>query len=162
MSFFTLSDNTVALPADTFKETAIEPIPSNTNAPAIIEGAEWKEYEGDNYINLTWAIVDGEYKGRKVFQKLRVEDASPQKRDRALKMLSAIDSNCGGYLRQLGAKPSDIDLKMRLSNKPMTIKVEIWEINDKSGNWVSAIAPINAIQQTEPAPATIIEDDIPF
>ena len=45
---------------------------------------------------------------------------------------------------------------MSLIGKPVAIKVQVWEINDKSGNWISAVSPAKAQapQQAPIAPQT--------
>ena len=56
-------------------------------------------------------------------------------------MLMAIDANCGGKLAKLRDTPQDEDLMMSLIGKPVAIKVQVWDINGKTGNWISAVAP---------------------
>jgi len=62
--------------------------------------------------------------------------------------------------------PTDAEL-FTLLNKPMLIKVMVWEFNDKSGNWISKVSPRS--QQSAPAPvaqpAPVQQDyseDMPF
>jgi hypothetical protein len=84
------------------------PIPGETSVLAAIDEAKWdKTQDGDRFISLRWNVLaPDDYKGRKVFQKLWVLDADPRakadkvaaKRDKAKKMLGAIDTNCGGKL----------------------------------------------------------------
>lgn len=118
----------------------IKPIPNNTALIAAIEEAKWDSYEGDNYISLKWRVMrPSEYANRVLFQKLHVFD--PKKGDKAKQMLMAIDANCGGKLAKLRDTPQDEDLMMSLVGKPVAIKVQVWEINGKTGNWISAVAP---------------------
>ena len=118
----------------------IKPIPNNTALIAAIEEAKWDSYEGDNYISLKWRVMrPAEYANRVLFQKLKV--FSPKQGDKAKQMLMAIDANCGGKLARLKDAPEDHDLMTALIGKPMAAKVQVWEINDKSGNWISAVAP---------------------
>lgn len=146
MSFWTTSDNTAINADGKFELGGGEPIPANTSALAIIDEAKWDNYEGDYYISLRWSILQPDaYKGRKLFQKLRVESADGKKKDKALRMLAAIDANAGGKLMASGQKPTDVDLMQHLVNKPMVVKIQIWETDDgKKGNWVSAVSPRNA------------------
>src|SRR5690606_38171870 len=124
---------------------------------------------------------------RVVFQKLWVKDPEPnalkkgaekadQKRDKALRMLAAIDANAGGKLARKGTEPSDDELMLALANKPMVITVKTWEMDTKDGkkegNWVAAVSPKTkelklgkaAEPKREPVRAgTPLEDDeIPF
>jgi hypothetical protein len=123
--------------------TDLAPIPKGTLLKAMPTEAKWSEYEGQRFINIRWDVIDGEYKKRIVFQKLRVGDSDSAKRDRAIDMLAAIDMNAtGGKLMGLGREPSDIDLMSNLCNKPMIIRVQIWETEDKtkSGNWIDSVS----------------------
>jgi hypothetical protein len=158
MSFFTLSSGSQVETQDTFDMGGgdITPIPTNTQVKAYCEEAAWSEYQGDRYINLKWEVIEGEYKSRKIFQKIKVCDTDSKKRDKALTMLSAIDTNTGGGLMRLGQEPNDMDLQTNLCNKPMALKIMVWALEDaqtgekKTGNWIGAVAPLNRAQ-TQPA-----------
>ena len=149
MSFWNLSDNTQITneeKAGTFESGGgdFEPIPAGTQLKACIDDAAWDDYEGSYFINLTWSVLEGEFENRKVFQKVRVRDNDPKKRDKALRMLAAIDANAGGKLMESGAEPDDNALQSSLVNKPMIIKVGVREMNDRKGNWVQKVAPISS------------------
>ena len=150
MNFFTTSDNKAIENQTTFDMGGgdFEPMPNNTQLKAIIEEAKWDEYDDQKYISLKWVCIDGEFKARKVFQKIRVLDSDPKKSDKAKAMLAAIDSNAGGALMTAGVMPDDMSLSLNLMNKPMAIILAVWEIDDKKGNWVKAVATLN-----NPAPA---------
>lgn len=140
------------------------PIPGETSVLAAIDEAKWdKTQDGDRFISLRWNVLaPDDYKGRKVFQKLWVLDADPRakadkvaaKRDKAKKMLGAIDTNCGGKLLAKGVMPTDESLTACLTQKPMVTKVMIWEMRDKMtgdmarGNWIGAVAPKSAPQSS--------------
>ena len=118
----------------------IKPIPNNTALIAAIEEAKWSEYQGEHYINLKWRVMrPAEYANRVLFQKLKV--FSPKQGDKAKQMLAAIDANAGGKLSKLHDTPEDMDLMTALVGKAMAVKVQIWEIDGKTGNWISAVAP---------------------
>ncbi len=118
----------------------IKPIPNNTALIAAIEEAKWAEYDGEHYINLKWRVMrPADYANRVIFQKLKV--FSEKQGDKAKQMLAAIDANCGGKLAKLNDAPEDMHLMTALIGKPMAAKVQVWEINDKSGNWISAVSP---------------------
>lgn len=152
MSFFSTSDNQPIVSTGEFEsQTNLEPIPAGTTVTCSIEEAVWDEYQGEWTIKLTWVVLDGEYKNRKIFHKLRVEDADAAKADKAKKMLAAIDTNCGGTLQRAGGKPNDNDLAA-LTNRPMNIRLMVWDIDGKSGNWVSAVGSANGAKQTPQAP----------
>ncbi len=169
MSFWNLSDNTSA--GETGKSFEMgggdmEPIPANTSVLAAPDEAKLDNYEGEEYISLRWTILaPKEYANRKVFQKIRVFDPDTKKSDKAKRMLAAIDSNAGGQLIASGQEPTDALLTKCLVNKPMLLKLQVWEMNDKKGNWVAAVSPRAATNDT-PAPATKaaadIGDNVPF
>ena len=162
MSFFSTSDGqqiTSTGVAD--MSESMEPIPAKTRLLATIDEAKWDQYEGQHYISLRWAVIDpSQYKNRKIFHKLKVEDVDSGKRDKALRMLAAIDANAGGKLQAAGIKPTSELMMMHLSSRPMFIEVEVWEMNGKSGNWVSKVAPRAAVAPQAPAADNF--DDIPF
>jgi len=142
MSFWQKQDGSQIESTTTFEAGGgdIQPIPNNTALIAAIEEAKWAEYEGEHYINLKWRVMrPAEYANRVLFQKLKV--FSPKQGDKAKQMLAAIDANCGGKLAKLKDAPEDMDLMTALVGKPMAVKVQIWDINGKTGNWISAVAP---------------------
>jgi hypothetical protein len=139
-------------------------IPENTTCLAMITEANIANYEGNEYINLAWTVNKPDaYKNRKVFQKVRIFDAETKKRDKALNMLAAIDKNAGGKLSKSDSAPTNETL-LHLMQKPMLIKVMVWEINDKTGNWIAAVSPRSVEEPVQVAQAQveIIDDDIPF
>lgn len=144
MSFWNLSDNSALQSDGQFEMGGGEPIPANTALKVMITEASWDEYQGDRHIKIRWDVIDGEYKNRVVFQKVRVMEPDPKKRDRAIKMLAAIDANAGGKLMALGREPTDMELASSLLNRPMWIKVQVWEMDGKAGNWVSAVSGGNS------------------
>ena len=166
MSFWQTSEGKSA--TDTtgkFEAGSVALIPENTTCLAMITEANIAEYQGDEYINLAWTVNKPDaYKNRKVFQKVRVFDADTKKRDKALNMLAAIDKNAGGVLAQFNAAPTNVTL-LQIMNKPMLIKVMVWELNDKKGNWISAVSPRST---EEPVPVQVkpvddlADDGIPF
>ena len=145
MSFWQLNDGTEAATTTSFESGGgeIAPIPNNTALIGAIEEAKWSSYEGEDYVNLKWRVMrPAEYANRVIFQKLKV--FSDKQGDKAKQMLRAIDANCGGKLSKLNDAPEDQDLMMALVGKPMAIKVQVWEMNDKKGNWISAVSPAKA------------------
>ena len=92
-------------------------------------------------------------------------------------MLAAIDANAGGKLAASGAEPTDLSLQTSLTAKPMVLKLGVWDIDGKTGNWVQEVskhqpkpgtaAPAPAPKpQPAPKPAPVAMDDdldsIPF
>ena len=152
----------------------MDPVPDGSSVLAIVDEAKWararNEPDGAEYLSLRWSILSpDEYKNRKVFHKIWATDLDPSvkdqakgiaKRDKARRMLAAIDANAGGKLTAKSGKPSDDDLAQHLCNKPMIITLRVWEMDDRngggtiSGNWVSAVAPkAKGIDVKAPAPS---------
>lgn len=182
MSFFNLSDNEDATQTGATFETgggAIEPIPNNTNLLSVIDEAKWDfTNQGEQYISLRWAVLSPQgYANRKVFHKIRVLSGDTKQADKAKRMLAAIDANAGGKLAAAGSQPTDQSLQVLL-NKPMVIKVQVWEMLNgegvtKTGNWVCAVSPKSATaipaassqptaQAMAPAKFQAGADDIPW
>ena len=179
MSFWNLSDGkTVEAQKDFDANPALEPMPDGTCAISALDSIKWeiKEFEGvsDELIEARWVVLDGEFKGRKVYHKIRILDGDTKKADKAKKMLAAIDANAGGELfANVTSRPTDEQLAMYLLGKPMITRYSVWSMAEKTGNWVSAVAPSNGAV-TAPAhmsPATHVEpsaasgamdEDIPF
>ena len=169
----------------------LDPIPDGSSVLAMIDEAKWDTKDISDYISLRWSVLSpDEYKNRKVFQKLWVTDDDPnakdasaaaKKRDKARRMLAAIDANAGGKLTKKEGIPTDDTLTACLTNKPMIIRVAIWEMPDREkhgefirGNWIQAVAPKSkgidvkeakaapAARSGAPAGGADLDDDIPF
>ena len=192
MSFWDLSDGGTARDTETEYEIPsgnLDPIPDGSSVLAMIDEAKWDEKDGSDYISLRWSVLSpDEYKNRKVFQKLWVTDADPnakddnaasKKRDKARRMLAAIDANAGGKMTKKEGIPTDETLTICLTNKPMIIKCMLWEMPDREkhgefirGNWIAAVAPKAkgidvkvakaAPAKYAPASAPVDDDEIPF
>jgi hypothetical protein len=185
MSFFTLSTGEQAKSTTTFEVQggSIEPIPAGSILLAVITEAKWDEYQGERYINLRWDVVGKDHAGRVIFQKLKVMDSEPKKRDKAIMMLMAIDANTGGHLAKVNGEPSDQDLT-KLCGRKIGIMVDVWRIKDsetgeeKSGNWIKMVsspkdageklkelggnpkAETKPAEPKKPANVTVEEDDL--
>jgi len=175
MGFWDLSDNSSATTTGTDYEVPggnLDPIPAGSSVLALIDEAKWdrakNSYDtdtatGPEYVSLRWTILAPKaYENRKVYHKLWVTDDDPSvkdaqkaiaKRDKARKMLAAIDANAGGKLTAQDGKPSNDSLALHLSNKPMVITLMEWAIGDASGNWVAAVAPKTKALEIKPPKA---------
>jgi hypothetical protein len=168
MSFFKLSTGESVKSTGEVELGGAALIPDNTTCEAMIVECGWTSYEGKSYINAKWQVTKpSQYANRVVFQKIQLMETDGKKLDNAIKMFAAIDQNAtGGKLVASGVRPDDMAL-FALLNKPMLIKVMVWEFNDKSGNWISKVSP--RTQQSaavaQPIAAPVVEqpdDDIPF
>ena len=182
MSFFELSDSTNAAENNvgSFESGGnIEPMPSGTSVLAASDEAKWDTHKDEEFISIRWSVLaPKEYSGRKIFQKIRVLDGATQKADKAKRMLAAIDANAGGKLAKSGETPTNQTLAAALINKPMVLKLAVWEMDNAdgskgTGNWVAAVSPRSATTSAtaktptnKPAPAPVVDDleegDIPF
>lgn len=176
MSFFTTSTGEAINSTGSFDAGGgdFAPIPKDTRVLAICEEAKISEYQDNRYVNIKWDIAQPvEYKGRKIFQKVQCFDSDSQKRDKALRMLAAIDANAGGKLAASGKEPTDMALMQALGGRQMVLKLGVWELDDKSksGNWVQEVS--KRAEGGKPAPAQPpaprasagfddMDDDIPF
>lgn len=157
MSFWQTQDGSAVELTTTFESGGgdIKPIPDNTALVGAIEEAKWSEYDGESYINLKWRVMrPAEFANRVIFQKVKVFNA--KQGDNAKRMLAAIDANAGGKLAKLKDAPEDMDLMTALVGKAMAIKVKIWDMNGKTGNWISAVAPAKQqapVQAQAPKPS---------
>lgn len=183
MSFWATSDGSSAQKTEGKFEMGggdLAPIPDGTSVLAIAEEAKNDEHNNVQFIKVKWRVSKpAEYANRVIFQKVQVYEKDAAKADKAKRMLAAIASNAGGGLftsmeQRQETMPSDMSLA-QLCNRPMVLKMGVWELDDKSksGNWVQAVAPAKAgtaaapapapAQTPAPAPASSINlDEIPF
>ena len=163
MSFFQLSTGQAVQVTGEFDSGggAMTPLPEGTQVMAMVDQAKWDAHDGEYFVSLRWTVaLPEEYKNRKIFQKIKVKNPDAEKRDKALMMLAAIDANAGGKIMALGAEPEDADLANALLNRPMVLKLGLWEMKNekgelKSGNWVQKVAPRkNGAAATPAAPAS--------
>jgi|SRR5690554_87586 len=161
--------------AGTFElSTNFEPIPSGTQVLAYAEDAaidQHPDFQPEEAVKIKWHIVKpAEYEGRVIFQKVKINDPNRDKRLRQLRMLAAIDANAGGAIAKHSGSLSDNLLQKALTQKPMLLRLEVWEFNGKTGNWVSSVAPKptgEVVAMPAPKPAQnplneIPDDSIPF
>lgn len=155
MSFWDLESGEDSRETGTSYEVASanEPIPDGSSALATIKDAKWDEFNQAEYLKIQWSVAKPEqFAGKAVFQKLYLTDADPglrgdqdkigKKREKAKRMLAAIDANAGGKLARVNKKPTNEDLAMALINKSMVIRVQVYETDDgKTGNWIAAVMP---------------------
>lgn len=170
MSFWDLNDKSEKLSNDGLFESGggdFDPIPAKTQVKAMIDEIKWDSYEGDRYINASWTVLAPEqYKNRKIFQKIRVEDGDSKKQDKAKRMLAAVAVNAGGGLLKVKGIPQDTDLQKHLTMKPMVIMLQVWKIKgddgeEKSGNWISAVSPLKKqATKSDPEPEQSMADAI--
>lgn len=192
MSMWNLSDGSNAA-AETSTEFEMGGgntlLPNGAQVLAYADEVKWDVDKSDNeaaIINVRWRVAEPEdYKNRVVFQKVKINNSDPKKRDKNIKMLQAIATNAGGELLKIES-PSDADLQRCLLNKFMMLKVGVWEIEkDRDtgdilpvadrprGNWVMKVAakgglPVEAPKATpsgQPVQSDGVDkkdEDVPF
>jgi hypothetical protein len=167
-NFWKTSDGSQLDNSGEFEIGGGEPLPEMT-ALAVITEAIWDSFENSpEHISLTWTVLEpAEYKNRKVFQKLKVNELDGKKRDKAIRMINAIDINAGNVIPRDGI-PDDDDLSL-LKHAIMPIAIKVWELDGKRGNWIAAVssnrkkaAPAVAQVSKPTAVKPMRDDDIPF
>nr|DAK93242.1 MAG TPA: single-stranded DNA-binding protein [Caudoviricetes sp.] len=173
MGFWNLSDGKAVESKSEFElGGGFEVIPDGSRVLAAVEECKDDQWEGERFFNLKWRILDGEYKNRIIFQKLKVFSSKEKQRDNAITMLAAIDANAGGKLMASGKEPTDFAIASALANRPMILLLRVWESEDKqkTGNYVAGVfsrqqtkaapAPKQSAQSNEPP--MDFSDDVPF
>ena len=129
--------------ADAFAKSFTQ-IPDGTMALAKIESFVNAAYNGNKYLSITWLLTDGDFKGAKVEQKLKVfgdpmAKDSAKARHRALNMLKLIHQLYNTKPKHSG-DPTDQDLAV-FAGKVAGIKIRETEPNDQGRqyNWVAEI-----------------------
>ncbi len=161
MSFFA-QEALNEVKSGSYDSNSFETIPDNTKALAIISAAEWREANeyGAKHISLTWEIVEGEFKGRKVFQKIKLFETDKAKALKAQKMLIAIDANCKGAIVKAGVEPTQQGLQSLL-HSPMYIMIKEYEMNGNKGNWICAVSARTATPTPTPTEPVLNTADSP-
>lgn len=173
MGFWNLSDGKAVESKSEFElGGGFEVIPDGSRVLAAVEECKDDQWEGERFFNLKWRILEGEYKNRIIFQKLKVFSSKEKQRDNAITMLAAIDANAGGKLMASGKEPTDFAIASALANRPMILLLRVWESEDKqkTGNYVAGVfsrqqtkaapAPKQSAQSNEPS--MDFSDDVPF
>jgi len=122
----------------------ITQIPDGTMALARIESFTNAVYNGNRYLSIQWLLTDGDFRGQKVEQKLKVygdpNSKDPAKaRHRSLNMLKLIYQLYNTKPKHAG-EPTDQDLGIFVG-KAAGIKIRETEPNHegKQYNWVGEI-----------------------
>jgi hypothetical protein len=130
--------------ADAFAKSFTQ-IPDGTMALARIESFLNDEYQGMKSLVVNWVLTDGDFKGAKVAQKLKVIDADPRDKDpaktrhRGLNMMKLMYQLFSLKPKHANA-PTDMDLAV-FAGKEAGIKIRETEPNadGRQYNWVAEI-----------------------
>lgn len=100
-------------------------IPNGTTAPAIINGFELKTFNGSQYYQVDWKIIDGDFINRHVWQNIYAFEEDADRQARALNMMMRLFKLAEVKLTHDMA-PTNEDLYPML-NKQMGIKIGVWK-----------------------------------
>lgn len=120
-------------------------VTDGTMALAKIESFVNDEYQGMKFLSVNWVLTDGDFKGAKVTQKLKVLDADPRDKDpaktrhRGLNMMKLM-YQLFNLKPKHAETPTDQDLAV-FAGKIAGIKIRETEPNDQGRqyNWVAEI-----------------------
>ena len=97
--------------------TPFEPVPADTYRAHITESEVKKTKDGKGrYLQFTWEILDGPYKGRKFWDRLNIVNANATAQEIAQRALSAV-CHATGVLRLTNSA--------QLHHKPVMVKVTV-------------------------------------
>lgn len=139
----------------------IKPIPAKTIVKCMFEEVVYaegsSEYGTNEHIKGTLVVIDGPYKNRKIFSKLHINDAKEEKAQVHIDALMRLFLLTKTPVPK--AQPTGGEL-MKLTMKPLSVRVELWDMNGKKGNWVSAYYPSDfVVPVVDDATPAINEDD---
>jgi hypothetical protein len=142
---FTLSTGEKATgSADAAFAPQVFQIPNNTMALAMLEKCEKKSFTYDGQIvvfyNVDWKLINPPFKGFSVRQKIDIFAEKPAKADRAKEMFMLLFKLCN--VNPTATGPTDNEL-FQLQRKVCGLKIQEWDLNGKTGNWVSELHPSN-------------------
>jgi hypothetical protein len=134
--------------ANQVEPTSFDPLPAGKYLACITE-SEMKVTKngGGQFLNLTFQVLDGEYKGRKLWARLNLKNPNPQAEQIARGQLSAL-------CRAVGVMaPKD---SLELHNLPLVITVKLKKRDDTGDlqNEISGYAKKESAAAQAPQQAT--------
>jgi len=159
MSFWSLSDgSTPKGDAESSHVGSFAQIPDGTQAPAIIKDFILDQTDKGSWYKISWQIVEGDFKGRVVFQKIKCFEPKKETADRALNMLKRI-YDLTQHKPTHGDAPSTSDL-MPMKGKVLGIKISEWSMSQadgsfSQGNYVSEVHPISGFETVVGTPMVV-------
>jgi hypothetical protein len=130
-------------PEDSFMSESRR-IPNGTRALAMIKKFEYVDRFDPHYFQITWKLVDGEFKNAEVKQNIKAFHENDNSRFKALNMLKLI-FDLAGFVPSHGETPTGDDLS-HMINKIMGINILEWKLEDKDGNWVNEVHDAKGFQ----------------
>lgn len=161
-------------------------IPNGTMALAKIDVFKHESFQSENNLKIEWILTDGDFKGQRVFHKIKVFDQDPKARHKALNMLMLIYKLFNKI--PSGEEPPTPEELKTFTGKIAGIKIMETKPNDdgKIYNFVGEVHPANGFKSMTGEPRIlsqrrnssneeltsaltrqrqhnpIIDDDIPF
>jgi hypothetical protein len=126
-------------------------LPEGTCADALIKSFNLVDKENkfsgknDRFYEIKWKLVNGDFKGREVSQKIKCFGEKPEQIDRALNMLKLIMQLCD-FRPANNNVPQDEDL-MPMLNKILSIKVGEWSMPKADGGFMEG----NFVREVHPS-----------
>ncbi len=111
-------------------------IPDNTTAAVTIKDIALKNYEGDEFYQAIYKIVDGDFKGSEVRHNIKCFVADKKKRDREVNMLMRLYKICEKEIPNHQPEGNDL---LQLKGCLLGVKIQEWFMDGKEGNWISEI-----------------------
>lgn len=141
MSFWDSEIGTLTGNADDAFIKSFSLIPDGTTALAKIKEFKNDSFGSDKFYKIEWVLMEGDFKGQHVFQKLKTFDEKPKTRHQALNMMMLIYKMFEIKPRD-AEPPTDHDLRA-FFDKIAGIKIQETKPNDegKQYNYVSEIHP---------------------
>lgn len=114
-----------------------KPLPDNTQATAAIKTFTIQEYEGETFFQVIWKLIDGEFKGSEVKQRIAPFDRDDNRAQRALNMLYRIFKLLG-HRTDYEDVPTNEDLAS-MRNGILSIKIGNGVIEGQDRTWVREV-----------------------
>lgn len=129
---------------DAYTKTFADVLPNNTTALATIVSCKNKQHIDSESINVEWEIMEGDFAGQHVFQKIHAYDKDVDKATKGRNMLKFL-------LVLFHVKPTDNTpptdrLLSQLQSKVAGIKIQEWSMKRDDGtighgNFISEVHP---------------------
>ena len=112
-------------------------LPDNTQAPAMLKSFVEAEYQGEKFYQLIWKLVDGDFKGAEVKQRITPFDMDDVRAQRSMNMMMRIFKLCG-HRTDYENPPTNSDLAP-IKGQIMAIKIGNGIIQGEERTWVREV-----------------------
>lgn len=112
-------------------------LPDNTQACAMIKAFTQEEFQGELFYQVIWLLVDGDFKGATVKQRITPFDLNDTRAQRALNMMMRIMVFCE-HPTEFHNPPSNADLAP-MHGKILSIKIGNGIIQGEERTWVREV-----------------------